>query len=1269
MLTGQAPHQAETGAQAWRLAEQGAVQPVTEAAGDRHVPAELAELAMEALRFEPVDRIPTARAFLERLRAFMSGTSRRAEAAKIVAEVEREFARGVREYADCQRLVAALDEAFTLWPQVPGYRGLRDSILHRYGALALIAGDVGVARAAGRSMDAPELRQSLLQEADNVELRRERTRRRLLLAGSAAIALALALLVGGGWSYRRISAQAAQIRVELGRTESERRRAVAAEGNATEKLASSLLSQAAVLIEQNRLEEARAALWQVPEGLRNWEWGYELARAHPTIAEHDLASARFDGRRHRIYGLDPLGRVVTAPLFGGEPPVVLEPHPHEGVVAEASRPGGVIVTVNEAGTAVVRSGDTLETIRSSEVGTAFEVSCLRISDDPGRLAIVYTDGTARVWDARGGGLLREFHDFGPGVRFLDQSDDGGRLLAATEQAVHVYDLAEGRVVYSRRTATPLQGAALSPSGRFVVSSESQPAGPPSVLRDLDAGRDIPIPCHGSTFGFNEGAGMLVAADDQWSRREVHVVDLATGSARRVLHDREEPAVLAISPRGDRILLGSPERVGVWETRTLSRERDIPVYGADLDRADFAFHGRVIGVCTQTGRTSLWDAYASSPGALVEGSYVSVTPDAGSAISIGWSWAELTDLRTGRNRWLGGWDFNPYRGIIPWADGGGATALGYDLEGAYTLQAVRGRDFAITGELKLAEPPEGGVERDDPAGRLAFIDRKEQVLRILDVATLAEVASIPLVDTLEGARIELCDSVNHRFWLVRSDGSYVSVDSDGRGQPRVELGGTRDYRTLLLTDGVPLVGGVTADLYVQVHRLPGGERLGRVQAPKSVASVAFSLEGDLVAMVSSQGECIVARTADGGVVSQFRLPPSAGALRCRFLPGGARMFLRAGEGARVLDVRTGREVVSWRTGFGDLSGDGGAVVLRDGDLRWGVTLVAPFDAPRGDGPGREERHQSWLRDRMRQWIAHCAARQLPSAHRRLRAFDENTVQEAIGLAAKSWAVSHCIEDLSATNPDTALVLADFWGRIGIADPAGAICPLDLDRAYLAANLAGEHPGWRGGPGQALNAALLLLRLEREEGRSLREHAIRRRNYEALGRTLAVQGEKEAAIAAFNRGITIQRLMGDEDPELLRQVADLGGTPPGPPPAELVFDAEGRTAAMRELAGRQAAEGRPPGEASGELKTLRSEELARAAEFVDRASPLDPVREAVARLTAAHATKGIRPDARFRDVARETEDAVERAYLGGMTWEEAAAECRRLAGGGDPAGPGG
>ncbi len=1265
LLTGEAPHQAETGAQAWRLAERGIVKPIAEAAARRQVPEPLAELAMHALEVDPANRVPSAREFLDRLQMVMSGKSRREEALKIVGEVSREFERGVREYAVCQALVAALDEAFTLWPQVPGYSELRDSILHRFGSLALLEGDVGVARAAGRAMDPGERRRSLLAEADEVEAKRERTRRRLRAAAMAVAALVTALLIGGSWSYSRISAQASEIRLQLGRTEDARRRAVSAESNAKQKLADSLLSQATVFVEQNRLEEARAALWQVPEPLRNWEWGYGLSRAHPTIIEHDLRTMRVDERRHRLYALDPQGRAVAAPLFGGEAPRVLEENPHEALIVERSRPGGMVVTVSAGGTATVWSGEKLEIVQRFEVGKDFALSNVDISEDPARLVIASLDGRTRVWDARSGELLREVSDFGPGVRFISQSDDGRRFLAATEQNVYVYDTNEGRVAFSRRMSTSLQGAALSPSGRFVACSESLEAEPRSVVRDLETGRDIPLPCFGTTYLFNEAAGILVAADDQWSRREVHVVNLHTGEKRRLMHSLDKPGVFDISARGDRILLGSPERVGVWDTATLAQLRDIPVYGADLERAEFAFHGRGIAVSTLAGRTSLWDAHAAGLGATIEGSYVSITDYSDDAVSIGWSWAELTDMQTGLNRWLGGWAFNPYRGIIPWFDRGGGTALGYDGTGQYTIQAVSGETFATTGEMHLKDAPPI-ISRDDPAGRLAFVDAEARVLRIVDARQASEVASVPLEGDLAGAVPTGCDTINHRFWLRLADGSHASVDSVQGGAPRVELGGAKNYGAIRFTEGVPLVAGVTSDMMVHVHRLPGGEAQASIQGPKGLAAIVFSAEGNLVALVSAEGECTIARTTDGGTVSEFRMPPFTSAPRCRFLPGGERLFVRAGESARVVDVATGREVTAWRAGFGDLSRDGRTVVLRDGDLRWGITRVAPFrveDLPGNEGDSWEQRSRAWERGRMHEWIARSPLRQLPSAHRRLRAFDDNTVREAIPLIAASWAISHDIEELAAHEHAVARTLGDLWGRIGFADVGNAISPLDIDRAYLMTTLAESHPELREGPGMALNAVVLSLRLEQVEGSFLEEHSARRRDYEALGQTLASIGETSAALEVFNRGIVFQRFLGVEDRQLADRVAALGGSVPPAPPEDLLFDEDGLTSPVRALVERLGAEGRPTEEVRTEAQALRRGELARAREFAEHAAPLTATREAIARLRARHEAAAFPLDARLRDVAREAEDAAERAFLGGMTWEEALAECEKLNGSAD------
>lgn len=110
------------------------------------------------------------------------------------------------------------------------------------------------------------------------------------------------------------------------------------------------------------------------------------------------------------------------------------------------------------------------------------VNALAFSPDGGHLVTGSDDGTARVWNARGGALERTLRGHDGTVRGVSYSDDGRRIATAgSDGTVRVWPANGGDAVILVGHEGPVNGAAFDSSGKRVVS-----AGDDGAVRVWDA---------------------------------------------------------------------------------------------------------------------------------------------------------------------------------------------------------------------------------------------------------------------------------------------------------------------------------------------------------------------------------------------------------------------------------------------------------------------------------------------------------------------------------------------------------------------------------------------------------------------------------------------------------------------------------------------------------------------------------------------------------------------------------------------------------------
>lgn len=202
LLTGQPTHGGENGLVAFARAARGEVVPAEERAPERRPPTELCDLARGVLAADPEDRRPaTVQEFVEALRAYLGGASRKQRSRRLADGIEDRLTAGgggeggevTADYDTLARCLEGLREAEALWPENPRIESIRLRVRRRYAEVALARSDLALARLQASHLADDEQGTLVRRQIDRaIGVRRRQARQRRL----ALAALVLVTLVG-----------------------------------------------------------------------------------------------------------------------------------------------------------------------------------------------------------------------------------------------------------------------------------------------------------------------------------------------------------------------------------------------------------------------------------------------------------------------------------------------------------------------------------------------------------------------------------------------------------------------------------------------------------------------------------------------------------------------------------------------------------------------------------------------------------------------------------------------------------------------------------------------------------------------------------------------------------------------------------------------------------------------------------------------------------------------------------------------------------------
>lgn len=197
ILTGQLPHAGETARDTFFRAMEGVILPPEVRSPHRLIPRVLSDLSMRCLQPQPADRLASAEDFLQQLRDYLSGATRRREAEGLLRQARGILAQQRMWYGDLSACAATLSRAQGLAPELDEVHSASQQLAERFAREALDRGDLALAQTQVELLDSGSLRAEM---EDRVRVRAARlraTRSQRTVAIAASLTLATLLAIGG----------------------------------------------------------------------------------------------------------------------------------------------------------------------------------------------------------------------------------------------------------------------------------------------------------------------------------------------------------------------------------------------------------------------------------------------------------------------------------------------------------------------------------------------------------------------------------------------------------------------------------------------------------------------------------------------------------------------------------------------------------------------------------------------------------------------------------------------------------------------------------------------------------------------------------------------------------------------------------------------------------------------------------------------------------------------------------------------------------------
>jgi WD40 repeat protein len=265
----------------------------------------------------------------------------------------------------------------------------------------------------------------------------------------------------------------------------------------------------------------------------------------------------------------------------------------------------------------------LQLLRTFAAGSP--VGSVAYSPDGSEVVAASEDGTARIWGAATGRLLRVLHEPGAGglgsqnfsvlgnsITSASFSPNGSEVVTASDDTtVRVWDVRTGRqlVVFDEKNTA--NDAAFSPDGRDVVvagtsgTADLWDVASGKLLRSFVEPKQSSATVKAAMFSPN-GKELLTASDDGTAR----LWDVASGAQLEVLREPDGAALsdAAFSPDGSMVVTASADGTArIWDAATGAELQVLGLRsGQDLSSASFSPNGLEVVTAGNGARATVWD---------------------------------------------------------------------------------------------------------------------------------------------------------------------------------------------------------------------------------------------------------------------------------------------------------------------------------------------------------------------------------------------------------------------------------------------------------------------------------------------------------------------------------------------------------------------------------------------------------------------------------------------------------------------------------------
>jgi len=593
----------------------------------------LVRIARKAMATEPAERYPDVRAFQEAIRGYRRHAESIVLQTQARARLERVRQDGADDvYRECSEAASGYRQALALWAgntdAVKGLRQVREALAE----CALARGDLALAQSQVEAIHgecdefpltaaAPATPPDRLPEptalAERVRMaaarraRRERVARlsRLLALAMGALAIVTAVtayLVTRRQRDRAIAAEAA---------EAAQHRAAKEAGAATDRALAALQREnygtVIALVDRKiaagELAQAEELLWNTPKALRHWEWGRCLYLCHQELLTLTgqagiVASLAFSPDGTRLLGADSLSARLWDVSTDGSG---RDLKGAVGVRCVAFSPDGRLLATGHGDSSVLLWDAATGTKLRVFPGRKVPIGAIAFTPDGALIAVaeLALDGDAdggetRVLEVATGGGVATFKGRRAMARGVGFSPDGQRLVTVPGDALHVWDVRNGRELLT--LAVRAVAAAFSPDGTtlYVVGARG-------LVGAWDAGTGV----QRATFVGHTDLVLAVAVSADGARvatagidRTARIWDAATGKELLCIGTQVPAWSAALTPDGRLLATGGADgAVRLWDAA-----RELSTVGVPGRPAGFG-DGHVHLVTAGYGPIRLWDA--------------------------------------------------------------------------------------------------------------------------------------------------------------------------------------------------------------------------------------------------------------------------------------------------------------------------------------------------------------------------------------------------------------------------------------------------------------------------------------------------------------------------------------------------------------------------------------------------------------------------------------------------------------------------------------